>query len=147
MRVATSPGMSRSMANTITLTRIRVGTARATRRRTYCFTASRVAWRRLETADHVGQTAGDVDRRRVLEIRTDDLDAHRQAVAREPDGRGGRGQAGERRERDPGGEVEVRPRPRRRRNRSLEHRAVIMDERGNERGGQQEGIVVPEERL
>src|SRR5437867_11248300 len=90
MRVATSPGMSRSMANTITLTRIRVGTARATRRRTYCFTASRVARRRLETADHVGQTAGDVDRRRVLEIRTDDLDAHRQAVARVPGRRGGR---------------------------------------------------------
>src|SRR2546426_12451353 len=88
MRVATSPGMSRSMANTITLTRIRVGTARATRRRTYCFTASRVARRRPETADHIGQTAGDVDRRRVLEIRTDDLDAHRKARGAAPHRRG-----------------------------------------------------------
>src|SRR2546428_4724890 len=101
MRVATSPGMSRSMANTITLTRIRVGTARATRRRTYCFTASRVARRRLETADHVGQTAGDVDRRRVLEIRTDDLDAHRQAHARRAAGRAGGGRARERCEPEP----------------------------------------------
>src|SRR2546423_2874920 len=37
MRVATSPGMRRSSRNTITLTRKSVGTARATRRSTYCF--------------------------------------------------------------------------------------------------------------
>src|SRR5215470_20443061 len=38
MRVATSPGISRSSRNTMMLTRNSVGTASATRRRTYCFT-------------------------------------------------------------------------------------------------------------
>src|SRR5262245_11958830 len=38
IRVATSPGMSRSSRNTMMLTRNRVGTASATRRSTYCFT-------------------------------------------------------------------------------------------------------------
>src|SRR5690242_15742407 len=38
MRVATSPGMSRSSRNTMTLTRNSVGTASATRRMTYGFT-------------------------------------------------------------------------------------------------------------
>src|SRR5262245_60096452 len=38
MRVATSPGMRRSSRKTMMLTRNSVGTASATRRRTYCFT-------------------------------------------------------------------------------------------------------------
>ena len=35
MRITTSPGMSRMIENTITLTSASVGTASATRRRTY----------------------------------------------------------------------------------------------------------------
>src|SRR6266540_6071417 len=38
MRVTTSPGMSRIIEKTMTLTRKSVGMASATRRRTYCFT-------------------------------------------------------------------------------------------------------------
>src|SRR5437667_8856565 len=41
IRVATSPGISRIMANTMTLTRKSVGTASATRRRTYRLTRGR----------------------------------------------------------------------------------------------------------
>src|SRR5437867_9477664 len=55
MRVTTSPGISRIMAKTMTLTRIRVGTARAMRRRTYCLTGARLL---LDPGE--GQAAAEV---------------------------------------------------------------------------------------
>src|SRR2546430_8362823 len=54
-----------------------------------------------EAADHLREPPGDVDRRRVLEVRPHDLNAHGQPVARESDGCGRRGEARQRREGDP----------------------------------------------
>lgn len=78
----------------------------------------------------------------VRRVGPNDLDPDGQPAAGEADGRGRRGQPGERRERDPEDEVEVGARARRCREDAVEEvRRVVVRESRHEGGGHQKGVV------
>src|SRR5712692_11321167 len=103
--------------------------------------SSIIFWRR-EPARHIREPSGDVDWSRILKVRSHDLQPHGQSGACDPDGRSGRWQSRERRERDPKEQVIVFSLTRgREKPPGVERVTMVMGKRSNEGGGQEERIV------